>query len=99
MSSSSRRRPFSSIGPSRTAKLLSKSFASPHALCTDGRALSQVEPGWESPLIGVPKEIYEFWRRQLKPKGYHIRFEIIDYPVGMPGDVGIALSWKTAEQK
>jgi hypothetical protein len=47
----------------------------------------------------VPKEIYEFWRRQFKPKGYHIRFEILDYPGGMPGDVGIALSWKTAEQK
>jgi hypothetical protein len=35
----------------------------------------------------------EFWQRQLKSKGYHLRYEIVDYPGGMPGDVGITLSW------
>ena len=66
----------------------------PHTLCTDnGRAINQSEAGWEKTLTGVPKEIYEFWERQLKPKGYHLRYEIIDYPGGMPGDVGITLSW------
>jgi hypothetical protein len=59
--------------------------------------LSQGEAGWENTLIGVPREIYEFWGRRLKPKGYRIRFQIIDYPDGMPGDVGITLSWKTDE--
>ena len=73
-------------------------FRFPHALCADnGRAISQVEAGWEKTLVGLPKEIYEFWGRQLKPKGYHIRFEIIDYPGGMPGDIGITLSWATAQ--
>jgi hypothetical protein len=73
-------------------------FRFPHALCTDkGRAISQVEAGWEKTLVGLPKEIYELWGRQLKPKGYHIRFEIIDYPGGMPGDIGITLSWATAQ--
>jgi hypothetical protein len=72
----------------------------PHAVCTDnGRAIGQVEPGWEKTLVGVPKEIYEFWGLELKPKGYRIRFEIINYPGGMPGDVGVTLSWKTADQK
>jgi hypothetical protein len=66
----------------------------PHTLCTDGgRAINQVEEGWENTLTGVPKEIYDFWQRQLKARGYHIRYEIIDYPGGMPGDVGIILSW------
>ena len=66
----------------------------PHTLCTDnGRAINQAEPGWEATLTGVPKEIYEFWKRQLQPRGYHIRYEIIDYPGGMPGDVGVTLSW------
>src|SRR5215475_7550504 len=66
----------------------------PHTLCTDnGRALNQAEEGWEKTLTGVPKEIYDFWQRQLKARGYHIRYEIIDYPGGMPGDVGIILSW------
>lgn len=69
-------------------------FRFPHTLCTDnGRAINQAEQGWEKTLTGIPKEIYEFWQRQLHPRGYHIRYEIIDYPGGMPGDVGIILSW------
>ena len=66
----------------------------PHTLCTDnGRAINQAEEGWEKTLTGVPKEIYEFWNRQLKARGYHLRYEVIDYPGGMPGDIGIILSW------
>jgi hypothetical protein len=70
-------------------------FRFPNHICTDnGRAINQAEEGWEQTLTGVPKEIYDFWQRQLKPRGYHMRFEIIDYPGGMPGDVGIFLSWR-----
>ena len=70
-------------------------FRFPNHVCTDnGRAINQAEDGWEQTLTGVPKEIYDFWQRQLKPRGYHMRFEIIDYPGGMPGDVGIFLSWR-----
>ena len=70
-------------------------FRFPNNICTDsGRAINQVEEGWENTLTGIPKEIFEFWKRQLKPRGYHIRYEIIDYPGGMPGDVGIFLSWR-----
>lgn len=66
----------------------------PHTLCSDnGRAVNQAEEGWEKTLTGIPKEIYEFWQRQLRSRGYHIRYEIIDYPSGMPGDVGVILSW------
>ena len=66
----------------------------PHTICTDnGRAINQNEEGWEKTLTGVPKEIYEFWKRQLQPRGYHIRFEVVDYPGGMPGDIGIFLTW------
>ena len=69
-------------------------FRFPNHLCTDnGRAINQAEEGWEKTLTGIPKEIYGFWERQLKPRGYHIRYEIIDYPGGMPGDVGVFLSW------
>src|SRR6476659_10638162 len=40
----------------------------PNTLCTDrGRAINQQEPGWESTLTGIPKEIYQFWERQLRP--------------------------------
>ena len=66
----------------------------PNHLCSDnGRAINQAEEGWEKTLTGRPKELYEFWVRRLKPLGYHLRYEIVDYPHGMPGDVGVTLSW------
>jgi hypothetical protein len=69
-------------------------FRFPCRLCTDGgRAINQGEAGWEQTLVGIPREIFEFWKRCLQPLGYRIRYEIIDYPGGMPGDVGVTLSW------
>jgi molybdopterin-biosynthesis enzyme MoeA-like protein len=66
----------------------------PNALCTDrGRAINQQESGWETTLTGLPKEMYQFWERQLRPRGYKIRVQIVDFPDGMPGDVGITLKW------
>ena len=66
----------------------------PNHLCTDnGRAIDQAEDGWEKTLTGIPKELYFFWERQLKPAGYHIKYEIIDRPGGMRGDVAVFLSW------
>ena len=66
----------------------------PNQLCTDrGRAINQQEPGRETTLIGLPKEMYEFWARQLQPRGYKIKFQIVDFPGGVPGDVGITLKW------
>lgn len=66
----------------------------PNALCTDrGRAINQQEPGWEKTLTGVPKELFEFWQKYLKPNGYRLKVQIVDFPGGMPGDVGMSLSW------
>jgi hypothetical protein len=67
----------------------------PNTLCTDnGRAINQAEPGWENTLTGLPKELFQFWYAHLRPRGYHLRCQIIDWPNGMPGDVGMTLSWK-----
>jgi hypothetical protein len=66
----------------------------PNQLCTDGgRAISQAEAGWERTLTGVPAEIYGFWDRKLRPLGYKIRFEILEWPGGLRGDVGVTLRW------
>ena len=71
----------------------------PNSLCTDGgRAINNMEPGWETTLTGIPREMYLFWQRQLRSKGYHLRVQIVDFPNGMPGDVGMTLSW-AGEQK
>lgn len=67
----------------------------PNSLCTDnGRAINQQESGWENTLMGIPKEIFELWRTYLKPRGYRIGYQIIDYPEGIPGDIGITISWE-----
>jgi len=66
----------------------------PNELCTDrGRAINQAEPGWQTTLTGVPKELYDFWQKHLGPRGYRLQVQIIDFPSGLPGDVGVALSW------
>jgi hypothetical protein len=70
----------------------------PNVLCTDrGRAIIQAEPGWEKTLTGAPKELYQLWYDHLRSRGYKIRFEIVDWPNGLPGDVGVTLSWAGAD--
>jgi len=66
----------------------------PNTLCTDkGRAINQMEPGWENTLTGIPKEILQLWNDYLKPRGYRIAYQVIDFPGGVPGDIGITISW------
>ena len=66
----------------------------PNLVCTDrGRAINQQEPGWESTLTGLPKELYDFWKIHLQPRGYRVKYQIVSFPNGMPGDIGITLSW------
>ncbi len=66
----------------------------PNQACTDrGRAINQQEKGWEMTLTGLPKELFEFWQKHLQPRGYKIKYQIVSFPNGMPGDIGITLSW------
>ena len=66
----------------------------PNQLCTDrGRAINQMEKGWEQTLTGVPKEIYTLWHKHFRPRGYKLKVQIVDFPNGMPGDVGMFLTW------
>jgi hypothetical protein len=66
----------------------------PNSLCSDhGRAINQMEKGWEKTLTGIPKEIYQLWSDYLQPRGYRIRYQVVDFPGGVPGDISITLSW------
>jgi hypothetical protein len=66
----------------------------PNLLCTDnGRAINQGEPGWEKTLTGIAREIFQLWSDHLKPRGYRIGYQVIDFPGGMPGDIGIVIAW------
>ena len=66
----------------------------PNSLCTDkGRAINKQEPGWENTLTGIPREIFQLWADYLKPRGYRISYQIIDFPEGLPGDIAITIAW------
>jgi len=66
----------------------------PSAYCTDGgRAINNYEANWPETLTGFAKRAHEFWQKELQPRGYKVRAQILDFPGGVPGDVGIFLKW------
>ena len=44
-------------------------------------------------LTGLPKEMYNFYERHLRPLGYRTRVRVVDFPGGMPGDISFMLKW------
>jgi hypothetical protein len=67
----------------------------PNELCSDrGRRINNAEPGWETTLEGRPKSAYDFWHDRLRPLGFGLKAEVLEYPGGMPGDIGLFLTWK-----
>ncbi|ACL61655.1 hypothetical protein [Methylobacterium nodulans] len=67
----------------------------PNLMCTDkGRAINNAEAGWPETLTGRPRQAYEFWRDRLHPAGYGLKAMIVDWPDGVPGDVGFFLTWE-----
>ena len=66
----------------------------PSDWCTDkGRAINNFEPNWPETLTGFAKRAYDYYEKELRPAGYRVRAQILDFPGGLPGDVGIFLSW------
>ena len=66
----------------------------PTALCSDkGRAINNGDADWPETLSGRPRQAYEFWRDHLKAVDYRLSATIIDWPGGLPGDVGFFLRW------
>jgi hypothetical protein len=58
-----------------------------------GRRINIADPEWPSTLEGFAKKAYEFYDKELRPLGYKLSAEIISFPGGMPGDVGLYLKW------
>jgi hypothetical protein len=66
----------------------------PNQLCSDrGRRINNSQPDWEQTLEGRPKAAYEFWHEHLRPLGFHLKAAVLEYPGGMPGDIGLFLTW------
>ncbi len=66
----------------------------PSSLCSDkGRAVNNGLPNWPDTLPGKARQLYEGWEARAKPLGYNLRAYIVDFPNGMPGDVGMFINW------
>lgn len=66
----------------------------PASWCTDGgRRINNVQEDWPDSLQGIAKEVYEYHVKNLAPLGYKMRMEVINYPGGVPGDIGIFFRW------
>lgn len=66
----------------------------PSALCADGgRAINSEQPEWPQTLRGEAAELYLRWERDLKPLGFPLIARVLDFPGGMPGNIGLFLNW------
>ena len=66
----------------------------PSQLCSDGgRAINVPDPDWPKSLRGEPAELYLRWEHDLKPQGFHLQAQILEFPGGYPGDIGLFLVW------
>jgi len=66
----------------------------PAEYCNDkGRRINNAEPDWPSSLEGFAKRAHEFFVKELRPLGFNVRAQILNYPDGRLGDVGFFLSW------
>ena len=66
----------------------------PSSFCTDGgRRINIADPEWPSTLQGFAKKAFDFFDKELRPLGYKLQAEIISFPGGMPGEVGLSLRW------
>jgi hypothetical protein len=51
------------------------------------------EPEWLVTLPGGARPVYEYWKKAMRPAGFHLSVRITNYPEGKPGDVGMFFSW------
>jgi hypothetical protein len=66
----------------------------PSELCTDlGRAINAPDPNWPATLRGVAAQVFMRWKHELRPHGFHLLARVVDFPNGIPGDIGLYLHW------
>ena len=66
----------------------------PSQYCTDhGRAINNLEDGWPDTLTGAARRVYEAYATASAGQGYKIRAQILNYPDGGLGEVGIYIGW------
>jgi hypothetical protein len=81
-------------------KLEALVYSFPSDLCSDGgRAINNSEPNWPDTLRGKAKALYDRYQTIAKPAGYRLKASIINFPGGIPGDVGFFINWAEPVEK
>ena len=66
----------------------------PSQYCSDhGRAINNFEEDWPATLNGFAAKVYAAYVEYLQPQGYKIRAQILNYPDGGLGEVGLYVGW------
>lgn len=66
----------------------------PSDYCNDrGRKINNLDPDWPNSLEGFAKKAFVYYEKELRSLGYKLRAQVLNYPDGMPGDVGLFLKW------
>lgn len=61
---------------------------------TKEEAARQAEnPDWIQTMPAGVHQVYDFWKANLKPGGFGFSARVINYPGGMPGDIGLFFTW------
>ena len=78
----------------KDGKMEAMVYAFPSDLCTDsGRAINNSDPRWPETLQGKAKEFFDRYESIAKPQGYKLKAMVINFPGGVPGDIGLFLNW------
>lgn len=78
----------------KDGKMEAMVYSFPSDLCTDsGRAINNNDPRWPETLQGKAKEFFERYETLAKPQGYKLKAMVINFPGGIPGDIGLFLNW------
>lgn len=66
----------------------------PAKFCLDhGRAINNFDEDWSKSLTGVALKAHDAFKQHLEPLGYKLRAQVLNYPDGQLGEVGLFLSW------
>jgi hypothetical protein len=66
----------------------------PASWCNDGgRRINNMLPDWPDSLEGFASRAYDYYVEELRPLGYKLHAQVIDFPGGMPGEIALFLKW------
>jgi len=78
----------------KDGKMEAMVYSFPSDLCTDsGRAINNNAPDWPETLQGKAREFFDRYEQFGKPQGYRLKAMVINFPGGVPGDIGFFLNW------